>query len=400
MHANQLKNQILERLSRLPAGNSGTQALTIGVEHEFFLMNAQGAPCTHEEGQAFLECLSRLPGWHIHQTIEFQGRQTLWRVSRDHPDGRYTAVKYDHHPHLFEIAFTYTQSLQELYELIAVTLDSLHAVALEVNCQVSDSSVLNVKPSDASVLSAIQDFQDLRYYRAELFKKRRQSVCQDATNYASVIAATQTHIGGTRWWENPSLVANLHLFEPALLIAGVPVDQRSDCRGFLRQRWTLFKKVFEGYPLAGYPDLSVWSISNWVDALLRSPLSGGPTEPWAGQTLIETKTLPDESIDYFFRRVRDLQIIRPKLYGTLEFRADPAQQDARAILKVAARRLGLCAYLLEKTPDITPEAFVQARLQWIEAFDAEPSERDSERLNRAARMGLEARRRNEEAFLE
>ena len=102
-----LHDFILQEVSKRPSKDADPKNLTIGLEQEFFLLDLEGRPATHEASQKFLLALSHQPGWHIHERLNGALGDMMWRCSIDTPDGRYTAVKYDHHPHLMEVAFAY-----------------------------------------------------------------------------------------------------------------------------------------------------------------------------------------------------------------------------------------------------------------------------------------------------
>jgi len=401
MLQDRLKDEILTRLDSLPHSSGEAAALTVGVEHEFFLIRPGGAPCSHEDGQDFLACLGRMVNWYVRDRLS--GPDLLWRVSREHPGGRYTAVKYDHHPHLFEVAFAYGGDLHALDELVRPVWADILAAASEVGLQVRSEPFLNISPEAPEVTSALEAFKELRHYRAELLKNRPVPVkVSGAVNYAAVIAATQVHVGGTGWWRRPELVPALYRLEPDFL-ALAPLDSNSgqnDLSTLLQRRWSGFFEVFRGYPLAGFPALNPWSLESWVAALLQSPLCGGPDDPWAGRTATEFPEVLAQGLDVFIEKVRDLQIIRPKLYGTLEFRADPARSGPAEILRLAALRLGVTAALLKQSGGNTSQkTLADARQRWFESVNAGACAAAGEQIAYLARAGLLERSKGEEVFL-
>lgn len=369
--------------------------LTIGIEHEFFLMDKNsGLPVTHEQSQAFLKKISEHEGWHIREKVEINGAPMISRVSWEQGQNRFTALKYDHHPHLLEVAFGYRENLWDLENDIRAFWDLGQEVAFLLGIFFHQSANLGIDSSHPRVTSDLPEFVALRSYREKLFEKRGQS--PRLTNYAATIAATQTHIGGTRWWERENYVGNLYALEPLVLAhtsslacGDQPIEK------FLQNRWTGYNAVFSGYPLVGFPHLTHWNMKSWCEALLQSPLYGKVREEWAGKSLLELGHSPFDNWKEFFGSVRDLQVIRPRLFGTLEFRADPAQPDLDSIMAVAALRMGLSSWLLLRGSqvDLRP-----AHQIWWESVTGSQVIRDETILEKA-KLGLERRKLHEEKLL-
>jgi hypothetical protein len=217
-------------------------------------------------------------------------------------------------------------------------------------------------------------------------------------NYAAVIAATQTHVGGTQWWKTKKFISNLYSFEPEILLISSSKSHSS--------RWAGYSAVFRGMPLVGFPDLPSWSMESWTKALFHSPLAGPEEASWSGRTLADGTEFPfklePSPWDAFLKSVRDMQIIRPKIFGTLEFRADPAQRDADNILAMAALRLGLCAYLIANPVDNSTSLPHLRREWWSTAMNEIPAAQHySSALStiKCSQIGLSRRALNEEKFL-
>jgi hypothetical protein len=393
----ELKRFLLERLESFPARSTArtqASALTVGVEHEFFLIAPGGEPVSHEQGQAFLCELAKDSDWYIRE----QEPGFVQRVSLDDDQGRFTAVKYDHHPHLFEIAFAYENDLHRLNRQVEETLRAVTRAAEMVGAKVSNNANLSLSASDPRVVSDRPEYQALRHYRSLLLRRRNQSVDPEFANYAAVIAATQTHIGGTSWWKSPELISRLYALEPALLAwtSALALEPGVSIEELLKFRWRGYDAVFQGHPLVGFPDLEGWTLDAWCEALLDSPLAGGPSDPWAGLCMKSYPENPFENWSEFISAVRDLQIIRPKLFGTLEFRADPAQRGAREILAVAALRLGLTHSQLSQDGPVP--SIGEARRKWWDAVRSGVVAQDPAPLEQA-RRGLQARALGEEIYL-
>ena len=370
-------------------------ALTIGLEHEFFLVNAKtGAPATHEESQAFLKSLSKEENWQVRSQEKFNGAAMITRVSQEKGGNRFTALKYDHHPHLMEVALSYSNDLFGLKQDVHGFMNSAKQVSARLGLSIFKGSNLPISSENPKVISEHPTFQDLRSYRKKLFQKRGAD--PEHTNYAAIIAATQTHIGGTKWWDSESYVGSLYALEPEILyFTSLFCRGEESARNFLQTRWAGYRSVFSGYPLVGFPKLPKWTFTSWCEALLKSPLYGPRNEPWAGASLKELGDSPFQKWEDFFSSVRDLQIIRPRLFGTLEFRSDPAQPDADSIMAVAAMRLGLCAWALscEKAPDF--QASHDSWWQKVQSGDLQPNEE----ILLKAHHGLLSRNLGEEVFL-
>lgn len=386
---------ISKRLSEATSNSEGPKGFTVGVEHEFFLNDAQGLPCTHGQSQNFLLELSKKKGWHVQSRDTSPWGEMVSRVSRNNKNGRFTAVKYDHHPHLMEVAFEYHENLCDLYLHLDETLKLLSHVAKSVGLVLFHNPVATVPASDKRVVSDLPDFIDLRHYRSKLIAQRGQSPSLQLTNYAATIAATQTHVGGTSWWQRGSFVNELYCFEPEL----IRLTHAAGRSGVLsmelfKARWAAYGAVFAGFPLVGFPDVAHWSLEKWARALLHSPLAGGANDAFAAEVAEGTSILKDLGFERFMAAVRDLQIIRPKLYGTLEFRADPAQPTARAIIGVAALRLAVCIGV--SVGERAGYTFLGARKLWWKGGN-DLSRPDL--LNRAADW-LRLRKLGEETFLD
>jgi hypothetical protein len=206
------------------------------------------------------------------------------------------------------------------------------------------------------------------------------------------------HIGNTQWWERPYLVEWLYAREPEILTF---YADSSGADTFLKnqalfKRWEGYADVFAGYPLVGYPRMERWNMDSWIKALFESPLAAGPEKEWAGKSLSELEVNPFSDWGDFFDSVRDLQIIRPKLFGTLEFRADPTQSDLAGVLNSAALRLGLCAYGISHS-GLKSNFCDSQTLWWDIVRRSKPAEIKSALT--LAEQGLQMRGKGEETYL-
>ena len=280
------------------------------------------------------------------------------------------------------------------------TFKTFSRIAEKTGTQVDHRPQINVDGNLSSVVSPLSYYRDLRYYRSKLFSFRgeSESTALNFTNYAALIAATQIHVGGTKWWLQNNLVGTLHCLEPYISRYASDGFQNQNKKQVLKARWTGYGRVFAGYPLIGFPELEKWNTEVWIGALLRSPLAGGPEDEWAGLSLEKYGKIPFGSWSKAFPLIRDLQIIRPRLFGTLEFRADPAQPSIERVLGLTALRLGLVASLLGgKTP--TPVTFGIAKTNWWALVRGSELEGQHPPLLDCAREALKERGNGEEVFL-
>jgi len=355
-------------------------AWTVGVEHECFVVDASGGVVDHAQSQALLQNLSALPGWtatHAH-TVEFG--EMIVAVARDSGRPFATTVKLDHHPHLLEIAFSYYDTLHALAEEVRSVLSLVERAAARANLRLATTSVLPRAARRPWVESELPLFRSLRHYRA-LLLRRRGIVSPELQNYAAFIAATQTHVGGLAWWTRPQLVANLLLLESSF--GAWP--SAAATAGNVQARWHGYSEVFEGHPLAGFPNLDDWDIPQWLSALGRSPLAAGPEHTWAGESLSTAGARVDLDAASIFDAIRDLQIIRPRpRLGTVEFRADPAQPTADAIVATAALRLAGC--IAADLGEVPARSFVEARTHWWQRARSGVFPVDERILDTAARL--------------
>jgi len=376
--------------------------LTIGLEQEFFLLNEKKEPLTHSEGQSFFHFLISNTNWRTYEkeTSEIFG-EYISRLSRETENG-YFALKYDHHPHLFEVAFPVYKNLHDLNDAVKSFFSEIEKASHALNFSLSKSPFLEGKAPE----SELEEFKGLREYRKHILSNSGSAIAPENYNYAASIAATQVHIGGLSWHSDSNLINSLYHYEPAFTLvthhlSGSPLSLQS----FLKKRWSGFLTVFKDNPLAGIPKISHWSPETWQEALLNAPLAGTKEDPWLGKTLATVDatiiTGFEASPKTTFKLIRDLEIIRPKLFGTLEFRADPALQSAELVLTVAALRLGLCEYLKRRNELHTSLDSVRER--WNSLLQGAPSPEIKslkDDLIRKAYQGLLFRKRGEEFYIE
>jgi len=318
-------------------------------------------------------------------------------VSYDHPNGRYTVVKYDHHPHLMEIAFSWHEDLSTLAAQIDAMLARADSAARVAGVRLASRPFLELSPLDPAIVSPLPAFVALRHYRG-LLLARRGLAATPHVNYAAVIAATQTHVGGLPLRAEPQLVSTLYREEPfwqpwAYSLTCPDAEARAAA---MARRWVGYHTVFPDAPLVGFPPFQDFTWRAWCRALAASPLAGGPEDDFAAQTLLSHGHPPRSSWSDFFVCVRDLALVRPRFFGTVEFRGDPAQPSTEAIAAIVALRLAVATAVVSGMRRELP-SFAAARETW-RAQHGSPVALDPDDLA-WAESALAVRGRDEGRFL-
>ncbi len=330
---NDLKLSILESLERAFRHAERCGILTLGVEQEFFLYSG-GRVVSHRESQEFLNSLSTvIESRAIWKHDEGVGHH-LANV-RMSIDGRDVDVKYDHHPHLLEIAFPPIRSLVELEKIINSVLIAIDTTCCRVGLRVEYSPFLREGQSPDLLQSCHSLCVALRDYR------RRVSPMENSLeilNFSAYIAATQFHIGGCPWSKVANIINNLYLSEARLgQVAWSYIDSALRLPS---KRFSGYFKSLPNYPLVGYPRMEQWSWDAWLECLFRMPIA----QTVDNKSATHVDWTDPEAI---LGAKRDLTIIKPRLFGTIEFRGDPCLPSADSILAVAAARLGYVQYCLQ-----------------------------------------------------
>jgi hypothetical protein len=304
--------------SSFEPGRLHYRPLTVGVEHEFFIERA-GLPVKPSQSLQFFDAL-RAIGWTGPRAVPQESMEL-------HPSfSPRTVIKYEHYPYLVEVAFDYFSNLHELAEVVEQVFCDLDRAGSGSNIDVCHRPFCSVAGDHPSTLAISDRARSLLDYREALLSAHGRTVPLELLNFSAVIAATQIHVGGIDWWSETGTIERLYSFEPDILALAYRNCYLQDVAvNPICRRWRGYRAVLGNLPLVGFPDLRGWCRESWIDALLCSPCLESPISE------------PGE----FLQQVRDLQIIRPRLFGTLEFRADPAQNSARSILALAALRLAV-----------------------------------------------------------
>ena len=391
-----IKTQLEQYLRSQLEGSASRQilkggGLTIGVEHEFFLLGSDGLPATHAESQRFLEFISKEPKWIVRENRNSNLGNMITRLSLEHDDQTYTVLKYDHHPHLLEISTRPFHNLHELGSHLDYLWDLIQVAANSTGLAIFSSGTIEIPADHQRLVSDLDEFVQLRKYRENLLAINKTPADLILINYAASIAATQVHIGNSYWWNIPSYVETLYSYETA-------VAQITSRGSNASRRWSGYMGLFSNYPLVGFPNMPAWSMDNWLNALIKSPLAFTDSEHSFGNVHPSGGLIFSNPAN-FFKSARDLQLIRPKLFGTLEFRGDPAQSSVAEIVETAAIRLGICSFLLNNEPKASLK-FAEERATWLDYITSNKFTPSRQRdVVEMASQGLKSRGIGEEKLL-
>lgn len=325
-----IRNFVLSRAGKMLEDESRT----IGVEHEFFLIEGDGLPATHERSQDFLATLADVSTLikARFECAEPVGRYVS-RMSADDGDDFSDHVKYDHHPHLLELSLAPSYDIQDVRERLRTMFEAIRTAARRAKVRVAHDAFLEVDAAHPRTRSCLSSFRALRRYRRTLMRKRG-IVDKSAENYASVIAATQIHVGGSVWLRDPEAMENLYRYERQA--RRFAYDTLSGpIHSHYRRRWSGYRKVFANSRLVGLRVPRPWTLERWFEALALAPMAGLADSEDAADAFAHRIRPVNESL---FNDIRDLQAIRPRIFGTIEFRGDPAQPTAEAIVALAQFR--------------------------------------------------------------
>ena len=389
-----------ERAKQKTRFNQGI--LQIGIEVEFFLFSITGNVATLEQSQEFLRCLSTIPGWRIYSKIG-EGRDLILNVSCDQPNDAYHSVKYEHPPHMLELALAPAASLfelkDELEKSLAALLKAAELAYLEINFSPSIhppklnwDEIKKVDPRYISLSNSREIFVD------------NDQLNEPWVNFTTYTAATQYHIGGLNWWEqHPKFMDSLYRAE---LYSGnnayeILSSDRKLQKDTFKQRWHGYKSVFHSLELLGFPKFDEWTIQTWIKAFARSSLVVENSHSASGKSLFSLlQRDPKQDVLSLVSKVRDLQIIKPKLIGTLEFRADPALPNPESILKQAAFRLGTYLVCLKPRVSILKDlSLSHISERWWDEINIEGFEQGKEEFKDHIWQCFRERGLNEEGLL-
>lgn len=382
------ENKILDVFNNaFPKGKE----LTIGIEQEFFLLTVLGDPASPDEANVFLKELIKISRYEANSFYE----QSIETIAFKETSGRNTIIKFDHHPHLIEIATDYFYDLVSLKACLEFHLSNCEKAARQTGLKLQFSARLSLSSADKRLHSNWQFYKNLRHYRTNWMVSQGTEPKPEMVNYAAGIAATQIHIGGIPFHQVENLIHRLYAFEPVILALQKKRGGRA-----IAKRWEEYHYVFKGSPLVGFPDLKEWTWDTYLDALHHTPLYGSEDESWAGKTFKDLSSQVQQSFtdqpDRFLSYVRDLQLIKPRTQGTIEFRTDPAQPTSEDIIHYAALRLALVAHCLNAS---TQGNLQKAKAIWERCITSDFIPSEAAHLYTLAKPELIRRGKGEENFL-
>lgn len=159
-------------------------------------------------------------------------------------------------------------------------------------------------------------------------------------DFPSYLAAFHVHVGGYEWWKDDTFIENIYRLEPYLMLEASGIDYK--------ERWDHYLKVFHHFPLVGFPKTEAWSFQWWITQLFVTSYQKQKDKLKSVSAL---------------NKLRDLQIIRPRAIGTIEFRGDAAQSNTYDMLRLAALRLGQYLVAMRTLPTSIPP-YSQSREIW------------------------------------
>jgi len=331
--------------------------LSVGVEHEFFLFRSNNRLATWADSQRFFQEFGNL-GWLPCKSNE---NDDIIELSRQTSSTKFTKVKYEYAPHLIEVAFTYFNELNELEELVASVWDQIMVASKRSGTIVVSKPFLS--DDEISQIIDSPERHEINYSRKMASKNFGIAVAEKMLKFPSYTASTQVHIGGLNWWKRPEILAELYELESELfLYSSLLIAGPEEALEIYNRRLNLYRLVFPEFPLIGFPDLKEWNLELWLQELLKSPMLGGSDCKTAGSSIMLSRNT--HNAESVFSLCRDLQYIRPRNIGTIEFRGDPAQNDVSSIMALAALRLGMAMEVEDSSTNIR-NSYQSTREAWI-----------------------------------
>ena len=306
--------------------------VTVGFEQEFFVYNQGAEPqlASLEDTQRLFHATAQGRHWKVQSTAP-NNTDLLTRVSFERTPGRYSALKYEYPPYLLEVAFTWYDNLTDLNQEFESVWGELESAAKRCELQIVLKPFIEQPVLTSSILRDQQfihpKYLQLSQSRRDFYLRRGEPVNEHFVNFPGFMAASQTQIGGLVWWRDSRLMHQLYAqeieMEPsvsqALGLSSV------DGKALQLKRHTCYQEVFKELRLLGVPNLPAWTLEHWADALCESPLMGpienGHSVILDGMSLKEyASTNKVSNPENLISLARDLQIIRPRSYGAIEFR--------------------------------------------------------------------------------
>ena len=327
--------------SKVP--KKGYDSYKIGIELEFFLMNQSGSPVSLHQSQLFLSILKDLLLDDVSETrVEYEEINGLDCISALKPQFKknaWVSIAYEYSPHLLEISFSPHHNLNELESEMIVIFQLLE------NASAKSGTILNFEKclSDNNILKINEEINskqaNLKKSREDLLEASPFRDDKNLANFPAFIAATHVHLSGHHWLEDKDFVNRLYRLEPYVMLETGSTE--------LKNKWEFYHKLFINFTLVGFPNFPEWKFENWASCLYK-----------------ESYLKLDKSAPLEIHKLRDLQAIRPRVFGTIEFRSDCASNTSQEILRLAAIRLGQFILATRTDSVIDIPSYQDSRLIW------------------------------------
>lgn len=303
---------------------------TVGVELEFFLCS-EGRLVSLPQALAFFAALAAHPGWRA-ESAECVVHGTGKNATRLH---------FEYRPHLLEVSLRFFDNLEAFEQHLRAILVTLQLCAEKLNLQFQTPLRPLALPSNLTRdLSRLPvDVSRRAFCDAVFGNAHSEWRCDD---FPAVTASMHIHLGGFDW-TRPGALARLYRIERQQALqtwrALTPDEREADAA--FDQRLELYHTSFPGLPLVGVP-MAEWNRYSWLQllALGPCPLRNGQSV-WS---TLQKQGLPPINRDYV-EKLRDFQFIRPRTFGTVEFRSEPPTLDSEVILAAVRRRWNSAAEL-------------------------------------------------------
>jgi hypothetical protein len=396
-----LRHIIISDIESNRNGNTLKGPPTVGVELEFFLLDRNGCLAGKSFAHDFFHSLSKKSGWtkshdNAHAEIEISA------CSRELGKNRYTKVKYEYPYHLLEVAFSYYSNLNDLHVEATRVFQELHDNAENLGGRLQMSPFAASEQAIGSQQST-QKIKSLNESRRKYMLSQGHEPVPEVYLFTSYTAGTQIHIGGIDWFHNPKIISNLYTLESYHAFFGVleATSNLAEAQALLQRRTSLYKRSFPNMVLTGFPDIAEWTIDTWIKGMLESPLGAGAGEQNEGKSYLSLNPDSRPNLAEIKSSLRDLQFVRPRLIGTIEFRSDPSVATVKSLVAIAAWRLAMSLMARSGKLNLLGESHHKSLARWNYSVQASVPRMDdnAQSILREAKKMLKERGLGEEKFL-
>jgi len=258
-----------------------------------------------------------------------------------------------------EIELPPVKTVESMVELLAPAMDAAVRQAEQLGLVALFQPFLPEPVDHVGIMSEHSLCVALRDYRKQINANRPEILTNPAVlNFSAYIAATHFHFGGIAWNELEKVVNGLYCIEPEMTALSWQAVSEYQSVG-IQKRWEGYQKCLGHLPLVAFPDLPQWTLDDWFAALCRMPLAETPDNHHGGK-------IDRHDPLSWFRAKRDVSLIKPRHYGTIEFRVDPCQPTAEAVAKLCAARLAAATEILGG--HVPTRSFRESRNAWLANF--------------------------------